>query len=388
MSRRLAVLAVYLAALLQGLTLVIFPAESAVLKGLYGLSDTQYGTIFLPQMVMAVGSALAGGTLARRWGLKRLLLLSLLANTLSQICLFGASLVPVAHAYIPILCGTGFLGLGFGLSAAPQNGYPGVLFPEHRDVALVASHATVGLGLALGPLPAGWLGIGPEWRLYPLTLALVGGSLLIASLRAVLPDTPHPTPHPHSPRIASPNTLWSSRQFLLFAVIALLYGWQEGIFQNWGILLLKEEKGIAPATAALALTTFWMTATAGRITATFLLLRIRAIALWQILPAPIALSFLLIPRVTTPFAGIALFALAGLGCSAFFPLTMALGTRASGGREAQAASLLIVMLVTGNSGGTFLYGALRGHFSLGGLYQISAVLPLVVLGLMAVRSKG
>jgi len=43
---RMPLLAVYGAALLQGLTLVSFPASSAVLRHLHGFSETQYGAIF------------------------------------------------------------------------------------------------------------------------------------------------------------------------------------------------------------------------------------------------------------------------------------------------------------------------------------------------------
>ena len=43
----------YLAGMLQGLTLVSFPASSGVLKQMHGFSDAQYGAIFLPQLALA-----------------------------------------------------------------------------------------------------------------------------------------------------------------------------------------------------------------------------------------------------------------------------------------------------------------------------------------------
>jgi hypothetical protein len=57
----IAVAAVYLSALLQGLTLVSFPALSSVLKEMHGFSDAQYGAIFLPQVACAIIGAVAGG---------------------------------------------------------------------------------------------------------------------------------------------------------------------------------------------------------------------------------------------------------------------------------------------------------------------------------------
>jgi hypothetical protein len=63
-----ALITVYLIAFLQGLTLVSFPASSAVLRQMHGFTDAQYGAIFLPQVALAVLGAVAGGTLARRSG--------------------------------------------------------------------------------------------------------------------------------------------------------------------------------------------------------------------------------------------------------------------------------------------------------------------------------
>ena len=53
--------------------LVAFPAASTIFTDpkAYGLSSTQYGTLFRPQVVFAVAASLLGGTLARRFGTKR-----------------------------------------------------------------------------------------------------------------------------------------------------------------------------------------------------------------------------------------------------------------------------------------------------------------------------
>ena len=79
-----AVLIVYAGALLQGMTLVSFPAVSAMLKQTLALSDADYGAIFLPQVALAIVGAVAGGALARTIGLKALFALALAANAASQ----------------------------------------------------------------------------------------------------------------------------------------------------------------------------------------------------------------------------------------------------------------------------------------------------------------
>lgn len=135
-----AVLAVYLIAFLQGLTLVSFPASSAVLKQMHGFTDAQYGAIFLPQVALAVVGAVAGGTLARRLGLQTLLWLAAAGNGLSQLVLAASAWVMPALAFPAILLGTALLGLSFGLGGAPLNSYPSRFFPRHASTAVVASH--------------------------------------------------------------------------------------------------------------------------------------------------------------------------------------------------------------------------------------------------------
>ena len=66
--------AVYAAGPIQGIALVTFPAASTIFTSpsQYGLSNTQYGTMFLPQVVTAITGSLLGGKLAARFGIKRL----------------------------------------------------------------------------------------------------------------------------------------------------------------------------------------------------------------------------------------------------------------------------------------------------------------------------
>jgi hypothetical protein len=84
-----AVLIVYAGALLQGMTLVSFPAVSAMLKQSFALSDADYGAIFLPQLAPAIVGAVAGGALPRAIGLQpapsaKVRFLALLARSLGR----------------------------------------------------------------------------------------------------------------------------------------------------------------------------------------------------------------------------------------------------------------------------------------------------------------
>jgi hypothetical protein len=64
--------------------MVSFAASSAVLRSRHGFTDAQYGSIFLPQVVLAAAAAIGSGALLRVLDLRQLLALSFTAMALSS----------------------------------------------------------------------------------------------------------------------------------------------------------------------------------------------------------------------------------------------------------------------------------------------------------------
>lgn len=365
-------LALYGAALLQGLTLVSFPASSAVLRHMHGFSEAQYGAIFLPQVLLAVIGALAGSTLAGRMSLKKLLMISMAANVVSQLALFTSAELTTT-AYVCILFGTGSLGFGFGLSGASLNSLPGLLFPARRDTALVAVHSSMGAGLMLGPVLVGLVeGIG-LWRAFSLGLLLLLLLLLWMIGSTTLPDERR---HDDKPSLPISQLMVSSWPLLL---IAVLYALSEGIFSNWAVIYLHEGRGVPEMTATLALSAFWGALVAGRLLATLLLLKLRLQLLWLALPPLMLAAFWLLPYINSAHSGVMLYALGGLACSAFFPLTVAIAVRIHPGQAAALSSLLTAALMLGVGGGSFLIGLLKQSLNWNSLYHLAALFPLLAL---------
>ena len=62
MAQRNEIAAIYIAAVIQGVALVTFPAASAVFtsRRYYGLSSTEYGAMFVPQAITAIRFIAAG----------------------------------------------------------------------------------------------------------------------------------------------------------------------------------------------------------------------------------------------------------------------------------------------------------------------------------------
>jgi fucose permease len=375
--RRRAIGLVYFAGFLQGITLVSFPASGSVFKQLHGFSDAQYGAIFLPQVALALVGALLGAAAARRVGLKRLLWIALLGITVSQLLLGVSAWVAPAWRYALVLGGTAFMGFGFGLAGAPLNGYPPLFFPRQRDSAVVALHTLLGLGLAMGPLLIGVFTMADLWAMFPFMLA---GICLAAALTAMLLPLPSGAEDEVDAGPARDRPL-TSVSFWSFAAAAVLYAFAEGTFSNWIVIYLSEAKGLAMDVATLALSVFWGALVVGRLVVSALVLRVGPESIWITLPLVMIAAFLLLPLANGATFGVALFALAGLACSAFFPLTITLAARHFPHHVAWVSSMMIAALMLGVGIGSFVVGPLRGWLTFENLYRLSALYPAAVLGI-------
>ena len=373
-----ALITVYLIAFLQGLTLVSFPASSAVLKQMHGFTDAQYGAIFLPQVALAVLGAVAGGTLARRLGLQPLLWLTAVGNGLSQLALAASVWVIPALAFPTILAGTALLGFSFGLGGAPLNSYPPRFFPRHAPAAVVALHTLLGLGLMGGPLLVEGFGGVNLWVGFPLLLLAL--SVLLALIAATV-RLPPDASGDNLDRRATEKPPLKSSGFWIFAAIAVLYAFAEGAFSNWAVLYLREAKALPAGVAALALSVFWAAMVTGRLLVAVLVVRVAPQVIWLMLPVLMAAAFLLLPGANTPALGLGLFALAGLACSAFFPLTITLASARFPNQVAWVSSILIAALMVGVGLGSFVIGPLREWLNLEQIYRLSTLYPILIIGL-------
>ncbi|HEV2673008.1 MAG TPA: MFS transporter [Aliidongia sp.] len=373
-----AVAVVYAAALFQGLTLVSFPASSAILKQMNGLSDSQYGAIFLPQVACAVLGALAGGSLVNRLGLVTIFVVTLLANGLSQLLLAVSAAVPIGLAYPLILLGTAALGLGFGLGGGPLNSYPRLLFPTRGGSAILALHSVMGIGLTLGPLLVGYLAMRGYWLAFPLGLTVACLALLGLSAGVGFPEDAPPLAAARAATI-KPT---SAPEFWLFLGIAAVYAFAEGTFSNWAVIYVHESRGFSDGVATSSLAAFWAALVVGRLLVSALLLRIAPMVPWALLPILMIGAFLMLPIVATPTSAILGFALAGLACSAFFPLTVATASARFPQAVAFIASMLTAALMVGVGIASFVIGGLRDVLSLEQLYRASVIYPVLALVLI------
>ena len=118
----------------------------------------------------------------------------------------------------------------------------------------------------------------------------------------------------------------------------MCYGICETMNGNWSQLDMTTSLGASATQASLALAAFWAMVTVGRVLFAAVGRWLPERVTYRILPFVLVGTFLLTSVLTRPHAvaGIAVFALAGLGCSALLPLTISFG---EGDLTAMAAAM-------------------------------------------------
>jgi fucose permease len=371
---------VFTAALVQGIVLVTFPAASTILTspGHYGLSTRLYGAMFVPQVVLAIAGSLLGARLAARIGNKRVYLLGLTLSLTAMILLLASApaQATLAAAYPLLLAATAFLGAGFGLTVPVLNTFASDFHPSGVDTAVLALNALLGLGTVLAPVfVAIFVGLGVWWALPALAAALLA-ALLLASVRLPLRTTAAPGRPASGPR---PGRARIPARFWLYAAFAVLYGICETMNGNWSQLEMTRQLHASASQASLALAAFWGMVTVGRVLFAAADRWLPARITFRLLPFAVAAAFLLTGSLSghQAVAGIGVFALAGLGCSAILPLTISFGEGAMAAVSAAVAGGVIAGYQAG-------YGI--AAFSVGPLQAAGITLPEIFRGAAVVAA--
>ena len=367
---------VYAAGIVQGIALVTFPAASTILTdpAEYDLSTTQYGTLFLPQVVTAIAAALLGAGLSGRFGSKRIFLAGLTASLLSMSLLLVSQLVvdEQSLAYGLLLLATATLGIGFGLTVPTLNTLTAAFHPGQADRSILVLNALLGLGTVLAPVfVAVFDGLGFWWGL-PLTSALLLLALLLVGVRLPL--------RAELARAAPRGGLRIPRRFWVYAGFAALYGICETINGNWSQLDMRD-LGASTTEASLALTAFWTMVTVGRIGFAALQRVVPPRLTYHVLPFGLAAVFVLIAVLPDDDAalGILAFGLAGLGCSALLPLTISFGQGELTAFAAAAAGGVIAFYQLGYGIAAFGVGPLvDSGVELSTIYGLAAIVAVAM----------
>ncbi len=396
MSSRAESQTIYAAGLVQGIVLVTFPAASTILTapGSYALSSSQYGSMFIPQVITAVTTSLLGASLGRRFGGKQVYLAGLAGDLAAMVLLVGSYFVAADRsiAYPLLLAATACLGAGFGLTVPSINTFTAAFHPAAVDRSVLVLNALLGLGTAMAPVfVTVFVSLG-FWLGLPILAAALLVILFVVSLRLPLQAEPpaHPAQAPGpGQRPGQAQTARRPRtrvpaQFWVFAGFAVLYGFCETMNGNWSQLDMESLKASATQ-ASLALTAFWAMTTAGRVLFAVIARWFPSRLAYHLLPFLLAGAFVVIAVLPAgaPGLGIFAFALAGLGCSALLPLTISFGQEKLTAISGAVAGGVIAFYQLGYGIAAFGVGPLRSAgITLPAVFGISAAVA-VTMGLLS-----
>ena len=324
--------------------LVTFPAAATIFtdRADYGLTSAQYGAMFLPQVVTAI----AGARLARRIGTKQVYLAGLTLSLAAMVLLLASAPVRTDQgvAYPLLLVATACVGAGFGLTVPVLNTYAPAFRPAAVNSAVLTLNALLGLGTVAAPVfVAVFVGLGFWWGLPAVSAGLLV-ILLLASARLPLRVSPVP-----AARAAAAARRGLPGRFWLYAALIGLYGICETLNGNWSQLEMTRQVGASAAQASLALAAFWGMVTLGRVLFALIDRWLPARVVYRLLPLVLIVSFLLTGLLARgqAGAGIFVFGLAGLGCSALLPLTISFGQKELTAIAASVAGGLIAFYQIG-----------------------------------------
>lgn len=379
-GRVIATAILYAGALLIGFALVSVPASSVHLQTAHGLSDRQYGQVFIPQLLLAIGGALLAGPVVKRVSLKSMYLVALVAFGSSQTALALSAWAGPAFVLPIIMAATALFGFGFGFGGGPLNGLVAELHPHRSAAAITGLHLMAGVGLMLGPLYFRAFESQGHWAWAPTALVAVAAALWVSAQRVLQGRSPGARESGHSSPAAS-GFFW------LMIVIAFLYALVEGAFSNWAVIFVTIEKSATRDAGALALAAFWAGLTLGRLATTVTVDRLGVRRLWLSLPVLMIAAFLILPTLDSEAALIAGFGFAGLACSSFFPLMVSVAAGPYPGHISWIASMLTASLMCGVGMGSYVIGAAADAIPIGRMYLFFALVPALTLGLMVLCGR-
>lgn len=368
------IIAIYLSGFLVGIALVLFPAAGNLFvdDAYHGLTSAEYGSIYLPQIILAIISSLSAPRIARKVGMKKVLLWGLLS-------LFTAMLLMVASNkymegsidYWIIMAATAFLGTGFGLTITALNPFAYQLFPGKETSAVTAMHIMLGLGTASSAIVLNFFLEQGLWWIAPTVV----GFVILAMLLFTMPLSMKLQKDPSAEEKTSkkiPKRIW------LYVLVVFLYGASEATFGNFGAVFLEKEGGLSLAKASIGLSLFWAGITVGRVVFTFVALRYSTRILYIIAPFLVALTFFLLPSAQSEILLLTFMMMAGIGLSFLFPKSISVATEEFPKYASLISGALVAAIQLGTGFSSNVIGILNKNYPLYTLFQYSALYALLL----------
>lgn len=250
-SRIAQIVIIFLLAFFTGVNFVIFPALGTAFTDslFFWLSSSQFGNLFIPQVICIIISCLGAPFLVNKLGPKIVLVVGLLLMIISTGILWMLQFFMNDKSLLfPILMVlVAFTGSGFGLSITTLNPLAASLFEKNKSSAILILQFLVGLGTSTSPMMMNLIGNVKNWMYVPASIFVFVSIIFIFFLFLKLEKGTFFELPKH---FKIPSKLW------IFFIAIVLYGFIEGTFGSFGAIILKNQ-GLDNNKASLGLSLFW-----------------------------------------------------------------------------------------------------------------------------------
>ncbi len=357
----------YLDFVITGVVMTLLGPLLPILSARWSLNDAQAGYLFTAQFAASIGGMLLSSVLVGRFGYRITILLSLLVMAV------GVAILPRADWMFGIISVCVF-GLGFGINTPAVNLRIARTNPHRAASALNLLNSCWGVGAMACPLLVASVQRShhiPQF-LCGTAIGLVALAAYISSVRFIADGSAAVETSAKAPRSSIHNKIWSNPLLPTVAGLFFIYVGTENSVGGWVASYARRID--AHALWAITPSFFWGALLLGRFSAPLALRHIRETRLATAGVALAAVGVLtLIAAKAMPVVMIGA-AIAGLGLSSVFPISVSLLTNWFGETAPRISGLIFSC---GNLGGAVLpwaVGALSTHF---GSLRAGFMVPLV-----------
>lgn len=349
---------VFLLAFLTGVNFVVFPALGTAFTdpSVFALSSSQFGALFLPQVVCIIISCLAAPFLVNAFGPKVILTIGIALMLLSTGSVWALQFFMNDHALVfPVLMVlVACTGLGFGLSITTLNPLAASLFKSNPSSAILILQFMVGLGTSASPLMMSLAGNVHNWMVVPgIIFIAVSLSFILFLFVRLEKGTFFELPR----HFSIPSRLWA------FFGIIILYGCIEGTFGSFGTVILKN-KGLTNADASLGLSLLWGGIAVNRLLFGLLAKKYNLSYVFLLSPLLVGGGIVLLMAFSGTYVILLLMSLIGFCMGSLFPGTIGWGTVEFPSLSVVVSGFMMAANQIGTGTVTHILGDFEGQTSL------------------------
>jgi MFS transporter, FHS family, glucose/mannose:H+ symporter len=352
-----------------GIVTVLLSPLLPMLSEKWSLNYTQAGELFTAQFLSSTVAVLLSGALIARFGFRFAMKAGLIVIGVSVAALLSGSRL------VGMTCIAGY-GIGLGLAVPAANLVVAEVNPRRRSAALNLLNFSWSTGAVACPF---LVAAAAKAHHVPLFLLFVAAfSLLVAIGIAAMPSVVEPAVSEAAEKVDSAAD-WKHPSFPILAALFFIYVGTETSFGGWVASYAKSLGSMSATVSVMTPSFFYSALMLGRWLAPLLLRKIEEIRVAQgcLLLACAGMAGLVGSHAE--LAVIASAAVAGLGLSAVYPITISLLSREFGPAASRVGSL---MFTCANLGGAFFPWLVGASSKQLGTLKVGLAVPLIGGALM------